>query len=57
MHDRDGNPETGIVVGLFADGRRALGTTTDVDALKVLVTEDLAGRRARIGPDGATDLL
>ena len=50
MHDRDGNPETGIVVGLLDDGRRALGTTTDADALKVLVTEDLAGRRARIAP-------
>ena len=25
--------------------------------LKVLVTEDLAGRRARVAPDGATELL
>lgn len=57
MHDRDGNPEMGIVVGLLADGRRALGTTRDADALKVLVTGDLAGRRARISPDGATELL
>lgn len=57
MHDRDGNPETGIVVGLLEDGRRALGTTTDADALEVLVTEDVAGRRARITPDGATELL
>jgi acetyl-CoA C-acetyltransferase len=57
MHDRDGNPETGIVVGLLDDGRRALGTTTDADALKVLVTEDVAGRRARISPDGATELV
>ncbi len=47
MHDRDGNPESGIVVGLLEDGRRALGTTTDPDALKALVTEDLAGRSAR----------
>jgi len=57
MHDRDGEPETGIVVGLLDDGRRALGTTTDANTLKVLVTEDLAGRRAHIRPDGATDLL
>ncbi len=57
MHDRVGNPETGIVVGLLEDGRRALGTTTDADLLKVLVTEDVAGRRARILPDGATELL
>jgi acetyl-CoA C-acetyltransferase len=57
MHDRDGSPETGIIVGLLSDGRRALGTTTDPDALKALVTEDLAGRRARIAPDGTTHLL
>ena len=40
-------PETGIVVGLLDDGRRAIGTTQDADALKALVTEDIAGRRAR----------
>ena len=57
MHDRDGQPETGIVVGLLDDGRRGLGTTQDADALKALVTEDLAGRRARITPDGAIELL
>ena len=57
MHDRDGNPETGLVVGLLDDGRRAIGTTQDPDALKVLVTEDLGGRRARLAPDGATELL
>jgi acetyl-CoA C-acetyltransferase len=57
MHDRDGQPETGIVVGLLDDGRRALGTTQDDDALKSLVTEDLAGRRAHIAPDGTTQLL
>ena len=57
MHDRDGNPETGHRRGParrrsprhrhHAGRRRA----------KVLVTEDLAGRRARIAPDGATELL
>ncbi|MEQ1786160.1 MAG: acetyl-CoA acetyltransferase [Acidimicrobiales bacterium] len=57
MHDRDGAPENGIVVGLLDDGRRAIGTTADADALKALVTEDLAGRRARVAPDGATELL
>jgi acetyl-CoA C-acetyltransferase len=57
LHDRDGNPETGIVVGLLDDGRRAIGTTQDADLLKVLVTEDIAGRRARVAPDGATELL
>ena len=57
MHDREGNPENGIVIGRLDDGRRAIGTTKDSDALKVLVTEDLAGRRAHIAPDGATTLL
>ena len=57
LHDRDGNPETGIVVGLLDDGRRAIGTTQDTDVLKALVTEDIAGRRARVAPDGATELL
>jgi len=57
MHDRDGEPETGIVMGLLDDGQRAIGNTRDPDALKVLVTEDIAGRRARVGPDGTTELL
>jgi acetyl-CoA C-acetyltransferase len=57
MHDRDGEPENGVVVGLLDDGRRAIGTTQDADVLKVLVTEDVAGRRARVAPDGATELV
>jgi acetyl-CoA C-acetyltransferase len=57
MHSREGNPENGIVVGLLDDGRRAIGTSRDTDLLKVLVTEDLAGRRARVAADGTTDLL
>jgi acetyl-CoA C-acetyltransferase len=57
MHDRDGQPETGIVVGLLEDGRRGLGTTRDADTLKALVTEDISSRRARITPDGAINLL
>ena len=57
LHDREGQPETGFVVGLLDDGRRAIGTTTDADTLKALVTEDLAGRRARLQPDGATELV
>lgn len=56
MHDRNGARETGIVVGLLADGRRALGTTSDADELDLLVTEDLAGRTARINPDGSVEL-
>ena len=57
MHDRDGDPENGIVVGRLDDGRRAIGTTQDADLLKVLVTEDLAGRRARIAPTARPSCL
>ena len=56
MHDRDGAPENGIVVGLLDDGQRALATTTDTDAVQALVTEDVAGRRLKVRPDGQLDL-
>ena len=54
---RRGNPETGIVVGLLDDGRRALGHARPTPGtVKALATEDLAGRRATLRPDGAFDL-
>ncbi len=56
MHDREGQPENGIVVGLLDDGQRALATTTDADALQQLVSEDLAGQVARFRPDGGVEL-
>jgi acetyl-CoA C-acetyltransferase len=52
MHDRDGNPERGIVAGLLDDGRRAWGTTSEPALTKAMVTEDVAGQRARITADG-----
>ncbi|MEX2293398.1 MAG: acetyl-CoA acetyltransferase [Acidimicrobiales bacterium] len=57
MFDREGAPETGILVGLLADGRRAWGVTTEPGAVKAMVTEELAGRRAALRPDGAFDLV
>jgi acetyl-CoA C-acetyltransferase len=57
MHDRDGSPETGIVVGLLDDGRRAWGTTTEPGPVKAMVTDDLAGRCVALRPDGAVDLV
>jgi acetyl-CoA C-acetyltransferase len=57
MHDRDGAPETGLVVGLLDDGRRAWGTTSEPGVAKALATEELAGRRARVRPDGSFDLV
>ena len=56
LHGREGQPENGLVVGLLADGQRAWGTTQDPDQLQVLVTEELAGRKAQLRPDGSFDL-
>ncbi len=53
MHDRDGAPETGIVVGLLDDGRRAWGTTQDATTVKAMVAEELGGERVRLRPDGS----
>ncbi|MEO7428525.1 MAG: acetyl-CoA acetyltransferase [Acidimicrobiales bacterium] len=57
MHDRDGAAETGIVVGLLNDGRRAWGVTTEPGPVKAMVTEDIAGRRVTLRPDGSFDLV
>lgn len=56
MHDRDGAPETGILSCLLDDGQRAWGTTTDADALGVMLSEELAGRRIHLDPDGTARL-
>jgi acetyl-CoA C-acetyltransferase len=56
MHDRDGTPQTGILVGLLDDGRRAWGTTSDADQMKVMLAEELGGRRVPVRPDGAVGL-
>lgn len=56
MHDREGAPETGILTGLLDDGRRAWGVSTEPGVAKQMVTEDLAGRRARLRPDGAFEI-
>ena len=57
MHDRDGAPETGLLAALLDDGRRAWGSTGDPATVKAMVTEDLAGTRVRLRPDGAFELL
>jgi len=57
MHDREGAPESGIVVGLLGDGRRAWGVTAEPALVKAMVTEDLAGRQVSLRPDGAFDLV
>ena len=52
LHGRDGTPETGFVVGLLADGKRAWGTTQDAAVLQTMLTEELAGRKFDVQPDG-----
>jgi acetyl-CoA C-acetyltransferase len=56
MHDRDGAPERAILTALLPDGRRAWGVSTEPSVAKALVTEDVAGRAVRLGPDGAVEL-
>jgi acetyl-CoA C-acetyltransferase len=57
MHDRDGEPETAIVSALLDDGRRAWGVTAEPEPVKVMATEDLAGRRVALRPDGTFDVV
>ena len=56
MHDRDGEPELGIVLTRTTDGRRAWGTTREPDAMKLFVAEEPVGRMGTIGPEGAFEL-
>ena len=55
LHGR-GGPETGLVVGLLADGQRAWGTTSDADQLQTMLTEELGGQKVDVRPDGAFSL-
>jgi acetyl-CoA C-acetyltransferase len=55
LHGR-GGPESGLVVGLRPDGQRAWGTTSDADQMQAMLTEELAGRKADLRPDGAFTL-
>ena len=52
MHDRESQPERGIVAVRLADGRRAWGNTTDPDTMAVFITEETRGRSGSLTPDG-----
>jgi hypothetical protein len=56
MHDRDGEPASGIIVGLLDDGRRAWGTTTNADHLHTMLTTEMGGQPVYVHPDGAAEL-
>jgi len=56
MHDRDGAPESAVIATLLPDGRRAWGTSTDESIMKVLLTEETAGRSGHVDGQGRFDL-
>lgn len=51
-HDRDGQPETGMVALRTPDLLRAWGTTTDADAMAAMTTVECVGRPGRLGASG-----
>jgi acetyl-CoA C-acetyltransferase len=56
LHGKEG-PEHGYLVGLTAEGHRAWGATSDAGQVQAMLTEELAGRKAELRPDGAFDLV
>ncbi|HEY5024950.1 MAG TPA: acetyl-CoA acetyltransferase [Acidimicrobiales bacterium] len=56
VHDRDGEPELGILALLTADGRRTWGNTADRDDMLGLMEQEGCGRKARLLPGGRIEL-
>lgn len=56
MHGKDGAPEAAFAALLLDDGRRAWGTTTDPDALAVMVADDMIDRTVHRAADGQITL-
>lgn len=56
MHGKDGAPEVAFAALLLDDGRRAWGTTTDPDALAVMVAEDMIERTVHRAANGQITL-
>lgn len=57
LHDRDGAPETGLVVGRLASGERFWANTpADRNLLEAMEREEFIGRRGRVRHDGGTGL-
>lgn len=52
VHGRQSEPEKAIIACLLPDGRRAWGGSTDVDAMKLLVSEETSGRAGHLDPEG-----
>jgi acetyl-CoA C-acetyltransferase len=56
MHDRDGEPELGIVAVRTPAGERSWGTTRESAVLPTLLREGAAGAAASIAEDGSLAL-
>lgn len=56
MHDRDGNPETGLAACRTADGRRAWGTTPHRDLAVAMCEGEWVGRRVRLNDAGSLEV-
>ena len=50
--DRSGEPTSGVLACLTANGERAWGTTTDGDVLSASVSADVIGTGGRLGANG-----
>ena len=48
MHERDGSPSTAHLVCTLPDGRRAVATVDDADAMRSLTTSEGCGRAVRL---------
>ncbi len=56
LHDREGKPERGVVVGSLEDGRRFLALTPpDVGILEALERSEGVGRGGRVARDGVVN--
>ncbi|MEY2452917.1 MAG: acetyl-CoA C-acetyltransferase [Acidimicrobiaceae bacterium] len=55
MHNREGEPENGIVAARLPDGRRTWGTTQDDGVLKAMTVDEFIGRPAHLDGNGGLD--
>ncbi len=54
--DREGKPQKAFLAVRTPDGGRTLAVIADADMAAAAVTEDIAGAKVRVGPDGRADL-
>jgi acetyl-CoA C-acetyltransferase len=52
MHERDGSPAIGIVLGQLPDGSRTIASTNEPGLMKSMTLEEFVGRPAVVKPGG-----